>query len=96
MRNLIQLSVDELQSFEAGECMTCNQLRRGLKEATMYSLLASTWTHLYSKVTAETQLRNAEINLTFALKDLREHRRDRHATNHFSPSWIEAAHRRVS
>ena len=91
MRSLIQFGVEELQSNHAGDCLTCNHLRRGLKEALMYALLSSTWTHLHSPVTVQTQLRNAEINLTFALKDFREHRKICHSPPLRSSSWATAA-----
>jgi hypothetical protein len=57
----------------------------------MYALLSSTWTHLHSAVTAQTQLRNAEINLTFALKDFREHQKIWHTPTLASSSWAAAA-----
>jgi hypothetical protein len=88
---LIQFAIEELQSCHPGECVTCSQLRRGLKEATMYALLSSTWSHHYSQVTVETQSRNAEINLTYALKDFREHRRIAHPVETVAPPWSEAA-----
>lgn len=91
MHNLIQLSVEELKLFYGCDCITCNQLRRGLKEALMYALLSSTSSHLYAQVTAQTQSRNAEINLTYALRDFREHRRLSHSVDHFIPSWTAAS-----
>ena len=87
MRSLIQFGVEELQSSHVEDCPTCCQLRRGLKEAVLYAMLTSTWTHLQSQVTAQTQLRNAEINLTYALKDFREHRKIWHTPTHVPPSW---------
>lgn len=86
VHSLIQFGVEELKSFHAGDCATCNQLRRGLKEALMYALLSSTW-HRQSEMTTHSRVRNAEINLTYALKDFREHRRVGHAVNHFVPPW---------
>lgn len=90
MHSLIQFSVEELQSFHTGDCATCNRLRRGLKEATMYALLRSTWSFHYSQVTALNQLRNAEINLTYALKDFREHRRIVHEATPPPGAWNTA------
>jgi hypothetical protein len=57
----------------------------------MYALLCSTWSFHYSQVTALNQLRNAEINLTYALKDLREHRSIGHATDHFAAPLAQEA-----
>jgi hypothetical protein len=91
VRSLIQFGIEELQSSHAGDCPTCNQLRRGLKEAVMYALLSSTWTHLHSAVTNQTQLRNAEINLTYALRDFREHQKIWHTPALASSSWAAAA-----
>jgi hypothetical protein len=90
VHSLIQYSVEELQSFHAGDCATCLRLRRGLKEATMYALLSSTWSFRYSQVTALNQLRNAEINLTYALKDFREHRRIVHEAGSPAVAWSVA------
>ena len=87
MHSLIQFSVEELQSFHPGDCTTCIQLRRGLKEALMYTLLSSTWSFHFSQVTALNQLRNAEINLTYALKDFREHRRIVHEASSPAAAW---------
>jgi hypothetical protein len=91
VRSLIQFGIEELQAPHTGDCPTCNQLRRGLKEAVMYALLSATWTHLHSPVTAQTQLRNAEINLTYALKDFREHRKIWHTPAPIASSWAAAA-----
>jgi hypothetical protein len=91
VHSLIQLAVEELKLHHAGDCVTCTQLRRGLKEALMYSLLSATGTHLHSQITAQNQLRNAEINLTYALRDFREHRKIGHLMNHSAPTWAAAS-----
>jgi hypothetical protein len=87
VHSLIQFGVEELHSFHPGDCVTCIQLRRGLKEALMYTLLSSTWSFHFSQVTALNQLRNAEINLTYALKDFREHRRIVHEDSSPAAAW---------
>lgn len=91
MRSLIQFGFEELQSFHGSECATCNQLRRGLKDAVMYAALCATAKHLQSPVTAQTIAHNAEVNLTYALKDFREHRRVFHAMNPVAGRWTPAA-----
>jgi len=91
VHSLIQSSVDELQSFHPEDCVTCYQLRRGLKEATMYALLCSTWMHLHSEVTAQNQVRTAEINLTYALKDFREHQKIWHTAHQIVTPWTSLA-----
>ncbi|HEX6880589.1 MAG TPA: hypothetical protein VF135_09505 [Terriglobales bacterium] len=91
MRNLIQTSLEELETPAPAECATCNQLRQLLKQALMNALLASTWTHLYGETEAQTRLRAAEVTLRYSLKDLREHRMYPHRTEHSEQEWAAVA-----
>jgi hypothetical protein len=92
VHNLIQFSIEELRSFHAGDCPTCIQLRRGLKEATLYAALMSTSRLVQPEGPARTHYRSAEMNLSYALSDLQEHRKIWHSCAESAmPPWVAAA-----
>ena len=96
MRNLIPSAIEEVLSFNPGNCHACRELHEDLKVALMEYLLTTTNMYVYGQDVAQMRIRNVESRLGDTLTEFHAHRKDTHFLEYFDFSWLDMPQRNAS
>lgn len=96
MPNFVSSAIENILSFQPGNCHACRELHEDLKAALMQYLLATTNLYVHGEGVAQTRMQKVESSLADAMMNFDLHRKDTHFMDYLALSWTEMPVRNAS